>query len=79
MTAPCTCKADWGRFEPTCSDYSRCSGNADMIALLRRVDEAINPPDRGGISLDVWQQRLKAITAEIRSAADALSKQTTNR
>ena len=40
---------------------------AKLLNLLSRADEAINPKDRSGISLDKWQQRLKAITAEIRS------------
>ena len=36
--------------------------------LLHDVDEAINPPDRSGISLAKWNERLKAITARIRDA-----------
>lgn len=39
---------------------------AKLIDLLKRADEAINPPDRGGISMEKWNVRLKAITAEIR-------------
>jgi hypothetical protein len=39
----------------------------EMEMALKSADEAINPPDRGGISLDSWNQRLKAATALIRS------------
>lgn len=35
---------------------------------LKVADEAINPPDLGGLSLDVWNTRLKAATVTIRSA-----------
>ncbi len=45
---------------------------ADIIEAqekaLKAADLAINPPDRGGISLDKWNERLKAATAEIRAA-----------
>lgn len=43
-----------------------CARAEKAEALLRECDEAINPPDRGGISLDQWDQRLKAVTAKIR-------------
>lgn len=45
---------------------------AALRALLRDVREAINPPDRGGISLHEWNGRLKAITARIDAALAAL-------
>lgn len=35
--------------------------------LLHDADEAINPPDRGGLSMEKWNERLKAITAKIRT------------
>lgn len=37
-------------------------------AALLAAREAINPPDRHGISLDIWNQRLKAATATINEA-----------
>lgn len=41
------------------------------ISLLRKTlltaDEAINPHDRGGISMEKWNVRLKAATAAIRA------------
>jgi hypothetical protein len=40
----------------------------EMLAALRAADEAINPPDRKGISLDKWNDRLKAATKTIRAA-----------
>lgn len=40
----------------------------DVTSLLTAVDEAINPPDREGISLDIWNKRLKAATARIHLA-----------
>lgn len=40
----------------------------DLLAALKFADEAINPPDLGGISLDKWHTRLKSATAEIRVA-----------
>lgn len=43
-----------------------CTRAERAEALLRECDAAINPPDRGGISLDQWNQRLKAVTAKIR-------------
>lgn len=39
-----------------------------LRAALVIADEAINPPDRAGISLDAWNLRLKAATETIRSA-----------
>lgn len=39
-----------------------------MREALKAADEAINPPDRGGISLDTWNKRLKTATATIRAA-----------
>lgn len=33
---------------------------------LSDADLAINPPDRSGISLDKWNERLKSATAKIR-------------
>lgn len=35
---------------------------------IRNAIEAINPADRGGISLDVWNGRLKAATATMQEA-----------
>lgn len=35
---------------------------------LQVADAAINPPDRSGISLHEWNERLKAATATIRAA-----------
>ena len=32
----------------------------DMRAALEEMMEAVNPPDCGGISLDIWNKRLKA-------------------
>lgn len=43
-----------------------CARAEKAEALLRECDSAINPPDRSGISLDVWNERLKAVTATIR-------------
>lgn len=40
----------------------------EMLAALRVADAAINPPDRGGISMAIWHERLKAATAQIRAA-----------
>ncbi len=39
-----------------------------LIAALKAADEAINPPDRDGISLATWNERLKAATIIIRTA-----------
>jgi hypothetical protein len=41
---------------------------ASRREALKVADAAINPPDRGGISLDEWNKRLKAATATIRAA-----------
>lgn len=43
-----------------------CTRAEKAEALLRECDEAINPSDRSGISLGVWNQRLKAVTAKVR-------------
>lgn len=43
-----------------------CARAERAEALLRECNEAMNPPDRGGISLDTWNQRLKGVTAKIR-------------
>ena len=51
-----------------------CARAEKAEALLRECDEAINPPDRGGISLDIWNQRLKAVTQKIRTYFQAESK-----
>lgn len=50
-----------------------CTRAEKAEALLRECDEAINPPDRGGISLDQWNQRLKAVTAKIKTYFQAES------
>jgi hypothetical protein len=44
---------------------------------LAKADEAINPPDRNGISLAIWNERLKETTVSIRAAlaAPALSRE----
>lgn len=39
-----------------------------LRAALKVADEAINPPDRDGISLEKWNERLKAATKTIRAA-----------
>ena len=39
-----------------------------MVGALRAADAAINPPDRSGISLDIWNKRLKEATTIIRAA-----------
>jgi hypothetical protein len=45
---------------------------ADEIERLREVlriaDISINPPDRGGISLAIWNARLAGATSAIRAA-----------
>ena len=35
--------------------------------ILMSADSAINPGDRGGLSLDKWNERLKATTQEVRN------------
>ena len=42
-----------------------------MLEALNDADEAINPPDKSGISMMVWGQRLRAATETIRSAIAA--------
>ncbi len=42
--------------------------NKRLREALAVADEAINPKDRGGISMHVWGQRLKAATEIIRAA-----------
>jgi len=41
---------------------------ARLREALKIADMAINPPDRGGISLDHWNVRLKNATGVIRAA-----------
>ena len=38
----------------------------DLREILMSADSAINPGDRGGLSLDKWNERLKAVTQDIR-------------
>lgn len=38
----------------------------ELVAMLQKYIEAVNPTDREWISLDVWNKRLKAATAEAR-------------
>lgn len=45
--------------------------NAALREALKAADTAINPPDRTGISLHVWNERLKAVTKIIRAALEA--------
>jgi small-conductance mechanosensitive channel len=45
---------------------------AQAAAALEAADEAINPPDRSGISMDTWNKRLKASTTTIREALAAI-------
>ena len=45
--------------------------NAALREALKSADAAINPPDRKGISLHVWNERLKAATKIIRAALEA--------
>lgn len=47
----------------------------NMEAALRTADEAINPLDRAGISLDKWNERLKAATITIRAALTSENRQ----
>jgi hypothetical protein len=42
--------------------------NVTLMDALKFADEAINPPDRGGISMDEWNRRLKDATARIHAA-----------
>ena len=42
-----------------------CARAEKAEALLRECVAAINPPDRGGISMATWNDRLKAITAKV--------------
>lgn len=46
MTAPCTCQKDWGRFEPTCSDYQACTLSSEIAKyqddLIARETEIEN-------------------------------------
>jgi len=30
MVAECTCQKDWGKYEPTCSDYQICTRGAGL-------------------------------------------------
>jgi hypothetical protein len=48
----------------------------DIAAALQACLEAINPPDRAGISLHEWNKRLKA-ASEIARAALACTEQET--
>ena len=41
---------------------------AALREALEAADKAINPPDRNGISLDVWNSRLRVATTTIRAA-----------
>ena len=52
------------------SQFTRARNGRElaMLAALKTADEAINPPDRSGISLDAWNSRLKTATAAIRAA-----------
>jgi hypothetical protein len=45
---------------------------AQAATALEAADEAINPPDRGGISMDTWNKRLKVSTTTIREALAAI-------
>jgi len=47
---------------------ARTARELQMEAALRLADKAINPPDKGGISMGTWNMRLKTATAAIRLA-----------
>jgi hypothetical protein len=40
----------------------------ELLTACRTADAAMNPPDRDGISLHVWNRRLKEATAVVRAA-----------
>ena len=50
-------------------EYERLERHlAEARAALKAADAAINPPDRSGISLHVWNERLRDATKIIRQA-----------
>lgn len=54
---------EWSQFTS-----ARTGREIKMLAALKAADAAINPSDRSGISLDKWNERLKATTVQIRAA-----------
>ena len=44
--------------------------NAELLEALTSIDAAVNPPDRHGISMHVWNQRLKAASKIVRAAIE---------
>jgi len=53
-----------------CPDYCDrlARDRENLLAALKDCLVAINPPDRGGISLYEWNQRLKAATINAEAA-----------
>lgn len=55
---------------PTMEELAKALDTKAMVEELRETlmsaDGAINPGDRGGLSLDKWNERLKATTQDIR-------------
>lgn len=50
-----------------CADALQRKADLERLReILMSADSAINPGDRGGLSLDKWNDRLKAVTQEIR-------------
>jgi hypothetical protein len=45
----------------------------DLLEALQACIEAINPPDRNGISLHAWNKRLKAASEQARAALALLA------
>ena len=50
------------------ADIRLIAAAPEMLEALKEVDEAINPPDKAGISLHTWNERLKVAEAGIRAA-----------
>jgi hypothetical protein len=57
-----------GDYEGAAANARLMAASPEMLAALKTAAAAINPSDRGGISLMEWNERLKAATVAINAA-----------
>lgn len=68
--AECTCKRDWGKFEPTCSDYQSCTQFAELKAENDHLRAALRLAERA--IEDCHEYRSHLHYAELRAIRAAL-------